>query len=383
VGFGAYPVKYKEARKTMKERKSNVELLRIICMAIIVLNHYVSRGGIVESYNVFNFNNNIAHLFRSTGYPALVAFVLISGYFMAGEGKFRSKRILSLIVQVVTFTLLCLVISVTILHIRVDASMVIRSIIPFLYGYEAYWFVGPYLGMCLLAPFMDLLMERCNRSQHRLFLMLSILLVFVISTNKNFSMSNERNGILTFLVIYAIAGYIKKYQVEKFITKTGLVITVAGMLALSYSMYPLGHFLGVELYNLTVLDMNNVFSLFTGVALFLLFLKISINTSRLINYVAGTTFGIYLFHDNFIFRDWIWGFFVNRQGYYGSSLFLAHCLLTVAALFLLGMVFDILIGYLIRPVLTSEKVDKACRRIDERVNSSFLIQEQVLVDNIN
>lgn len=360
----------------MNARKSNIELLRTLCMAIIVLNHYISRGGIVESFTVFNFNNNIAHLFRSTGYPALAAFVLISGYFMAGDGKFKTKRIFSLLVQVAAFTIICLVISAYVLQIRINADMVIRSFVPFLYGYEAYWFVGPYLGMCLLAPFMDLLMDRCNMRQHQLFILLSAILVFVIPTNKSFSMANERNGILTFLVIYSIAGYIKKYQLENKISKSKLLLIISGFMALSYSTYPIGHFLGIELYNLTVLDMNNIFTLVIGVSVFLLFLKISINTNRFINYVAGTTFGIYLFHDNFLFRDWIWGYYVHREAYYSSSLFLVHCFLIVASLFILGMIFDIIIGYLIKPVLNSEKVNKVCAGIDARVNSSFLIDEK-------
>lgn len=341
-------------------------------MALIVLNHYISRAGIVESCTDFNLNNNIAHLFRSTGYPALVAFVLISGYFMAGDGRFKTKRIISLLVQVVAFTLICLVIGVFALQIRVDAGMVIRSIFPYLYGYDAYWFVGPYLAMCLLAPFMDLLMERCNAGQHRLFLVLSVILVFVIPTNKNFTMTSERNGIMTFLVIYAVAGYIKKYRLENKITVPGLLLIMSGFLALSYATYPAGHFLGIELYNLTVLDMNNIFALVIGVSLFMLFLKISINTNRFINYIAGTTFGIYLFHDNFLFRDWIWGYYVNRQAYYDSPLFLAHCFVVVSSLFILGMIFDIIIGYLIRPVLNSSKIDDLCTSMDAKINSSFM-----------
>ena len=357
----------------MNARKSNVELLRILCMAIIVLNHYISRQGIVESYTVFNFNNNIAHLFRSTGYPALVAFVLISGYFMAGDGRFKAKRIFSLLVQVVAFSLICLVIGAFALQIRIDSGMVIKSFIPYLYGYDAYWFVGPYLGMCLLAPFMELLIEKCNMRQHQLFLLFSIILVFVIPTNRFFSMANERNGILTFLVIYAVAAYIKKYQLQDNITKLKLLLILSGSLLLSYSTYPLGHYLNVELFNVMVLDMNNIFSLVIGVSFFMLFLKISINTNRVINYVAGTTFGIYLFHDNFILRDWIWGYAVNREVYYDSPQFLAHCFLIVSVLFIMGMIADIIIGYLIKPVLNSAKVNEICTGIDERVNSSFRI----------
>jgi len=342
-------------------------------MALIVLNHYISRGGIVESYTVFNFNNNIAHLFRSTGYPALVAFVLISGYFMAGSGRFRTKRIVSLLVQVVAFTLICLVTGVFLLNIKVDSGMIVRSIFPYLYGYDAYWFVGPYLVMCLLAPFMDILMEKFNPGQHKLFLLLSIIIVFIIPTNKNFTMTTERNGIMTFLVIYAIAGYIKKYQLEKTMGSKKLFLIMTGTMALSYLTYPAGHFSGVELYNLTVLDMNNTFALVIGVSFFMLFLKIQVNTNRFINYIAGTTFGIYLFHDNFLLRDWIWGYYVNRQAYYDSNLFLAHCFAVVSALFILGIIFDIITGYLLKPILNSSKIDRACTEIDGKVNRSFTL----------
>ncbi|HPS86337.1 MAG TPA: acyltransferase [Spirochaetota bacterium] len=356
----------------MKTRKSNIELLRIICMAVIVLNHYVSRRGIVETFDVFNFNNNIAHFFRSTGYPGLVAFVLISGYFMAGEGKFKTRRIVSLLVQVVAFTLICLLIGLFVLRIPCNGDMVIKSLIPYLYGYDAYWFVGPYLGMCLLAPFMDLLMDTCNIRQHKLFLLLSIILVFGISTNRSFSMSNERNGVLTFVILYTIAGYIKKYHLEDTITKSKLLIIMMSFWVLSYSTYPLGHLLKIELFNNMVLDMNNIFSLVIGVSFFMLFLKISINTNRVINYIAGTTFGIYLFHENFILREWIWGVAVNREAYYNSPLFVLHCFLTVSALFVIGMCFDIIISYIIKPVLNSAKVNNLCAGIDERINSSFL-----------
>lgn len=355
----------------MKARKSNIELLRIICMALIVLNHYVSRRGIVETYNVFNFNNNIGHFFRSTGYPALVAFVLISGYFMAGDGKFRSKRIASVLVQVVAFSLVSLLIAVSVLGIRCDADKVIKSVIPYMYGYDAYWFVGPYLGMCLLAPFMDMLMNSLDIKGFKLFLLISVVLVFVIPTYREFSMSNEKNGILTFVVIYTIAGFIKRFRLEDTVTVTKLLVIITGFLALSYSTYPLGHLLNIELYNNIVLDMNNIFSLVLGVGFFLLFLKIHVNTNRFINFVAGTTFGIYLFHENFILREWIWGTAVNRTAYYGSSLFPVHCFFTVAVLFITGICFDIFIGYIIRPVLNSVKLNGLCGRIDEKINSSF------------
>ena len=360
----------------MKARKSNIELLRIICMAIIVLNHYVSRRGIVETFEVFNFNNNIAHLFRSTGYPALVAFVLISGYFMAGEGKFKTKRIVSLLVQVVAFTLVCLLIGVFLLHIPINADIVVKSLVPYLYGYDTYWFVGPYLGMCLLAPFMDLLMNTCNKKQHKLFLLLSIILVFGISTNRDFSMSNERNGVLTFIILYTIAGYIKKYRMEDTITMSKLLLIITGFWVISYSTYPLGHFLNIQLFNNMVLDMNNIFSLVIGVSFFLLFLKISVNTNRAINYIAGSTFGVYLFHENFILREWIWGTAVNREAYYNSNLFLVHCFLTVLVLFSIGICFDIITGYLIKPVLNSAKVDNACAAVDKKINSSFGISTE-------
>ncbi len=356
----------------MKARKSNIELLRIICMVIIVLNHYVSRKGIVESFDVFNINNNLGHFFRSSGYPGLLAFVLISGYFMAGDGKFKTKRIFSLIIQIVAFTLLSLFIAIFILNIQCTTNMVIKSFIPFMFGYGAYWFIGPYLQMCLLAPFIDFFINSINIRQYKAFLMISILFVFIIPTNKFFTMSNENDGVLTFLIIYTIAGYIKKYELHNKITKSKLLIIIMSFWLLSYSTYPMGHLLKIELFNVMVLGMNNIFSLVIGISLFLLFLKISVNPNRVINYIAGSTFGVYLFHENFILREWIWGVAVNREAYYYSSLFVIHCFLTVLVLFTIGICFDIIIGYFIKPVLNSSKINNLCTEIDHRINSSFV-----------
>ena len=53
-------------KPSLSNRNSNIELLRILCMLAMPMQHYISRGGIVESCEVFNVNN----LPKANEYPA-------------------------------------------------------------------------------------------------------------------------------------------------------------------------------------------------------------------------------------------------------------------------------------------------------------------------
>ena len=48
-----------------KERQSNIELLRIICMIMIIMSHYAMYNGF-ETTNDINVNNLIIQIFRIT-----------------------------------------------------------------------------------------------------------------------------------------------------------------------------------------------------------------------------------------------------------------------------------------------------------------------------
>lgn len=72
------------------------------------------------------------------------------------------------------------------------------------------------------------------------------------------------------------------------------------------------------LYMVPALE-NKLFVLIASIALFLIFLKRKQFSNKYINYVAASTFGVYLIHDNVILRHYMWHTILNTSSYYNSS----------------------------------------------------------------
>ena len=64
---------------------------------------------------------------------------------------------------------------------------------------------------------------------------------------------------------------------------------------------------------------NKLFVLIASTTLFLIFLKRKEFSNKYINYIAGSTFGVYLIHDNLIVRHYLWKTILNTSSYYNSS----------------------------------------------------------------
>lgn len=89
-----------------------------------------------------------------------------------------------------------------------------------------------------------------------------------------------------------------------------------------------------------VSDCQKPFALMVAVFTFLFFKNIKIPYSRLINLAGASTFGVLLIHGNSNLSQWLWNDLLHVTAMYGSKLLLIHALLSVAGIFVLGVVID-------------------------------------------
>ncbi len=80
-----------------KERKSNIELLRIIAIILIISFHYVFKSNF--KFEELTINSFIVKSFYMFGELGVNLFILITGYFMV-SGKFSIKKLICLILEV-------------------------------------------------------------------------------------------------------------------------------------------------------------------------------------------------------------------------------------------------------------------------------------------
>ena len=84
----------------MRERKSNIELLRIVLILMIIILHYFNAdmGGVLGHTIPGSINYYSSHLLESMSIVAVNVFVLITGYFSYKKEQVKVSKAINLVV---------------------------------------------------------------------------------------------------------------------------------------------------------------------------------------------------------------------------------------------------------------------------------------------
>lgn len=150
-------VRHKGKCMKMSERKSNIELFRIICMVMIIVGHYCHHGGLLFEGNTVNVV--FSQLLRLGGKLGVTGFILITGYFMC-EKQFRLSSVFKVGLQTIFYSVLMLIVCFA-LNKPIGLFHLFKLIFSPIYN--TYWFVTAYIGMYLLIPFLNIVVKNINR----------------------------------------------------------------------------------------------------------------------------------------------------------------------------------------------------------------------------
>ena len=113
--------------KTGKKRNIGIDLLKIICMFMVIAFHYSDHGSVSLSATApITFNWVILATCRIWGGICNAVFMLVTGYYLSRDKKFSWKKVIRLYMQVSFFTLLCGVICILYNHGQADKYFIIR-----------------------------------------------------------------------------------------------------------------------------------------------------------------------------------------------------------------------------------------------------------------
>lgn len=141
----------------MNHRNSSLDMLRVVSMWMVIVLHSLGHGGVLNDQN--NIEYYVVWLMESFSYVAVNCFILLSGYFLAGA-KFKSKRIVNVIIQTFTYSIMCLVIETFFLKGKISFTNLFKSLEPI--GTKAYWFMTNYIIMLLLSPLLNQIVENID-----------------------------------------------------------------------------------------------------------------------------------------------------------------------------------------------------------------------------
>lgn len=292
----------------MKKRLVNFELLRILCMYMIVIGHCLFHGRVTAKLGYGTMNYLASYLVQSFSVVHVNCFVMIAGYF-AIDKEFKTERLVRIWKQVAFYSvLICLIYAV---FAEITGKDIVQAVLPI--SSRTYWFASVYMGLMLLMPFLSMLALRLSRQQYRYLLaVLTLILsvnhmIFRVDTYGSYA----GRELSWFLFLALLAGYIKIHtrQDARYV-KWGFLGYVLASLAVLASVY-----LSVETGQEDIgyfLNYNSPLALLATCSLFLCVKNVQWKETKadgLILKIAGAAFGVYLIHDNYLIRYQVWDFF--------------------------------------------------------------------------
>lgn len=337
------------SEKTINQRNSSIELLRIISMIMIVIFHFATHGGF--RYDITTLSAPLLwwNFLETGGKLGVDIFVLISGYFLVDKNSkiFNFTRIAKFWGQVVFYSVaIYLIFCFTGLsEFGIKAS--IKTLFPI--TFNAWWFASTYFVLYLLHPFINMLLQKLNKNTYQALIAMQVIFWCIIPT---FTPSTyQGNNLLWFITLYTIAGYIKLFGLNpRFKRKhyIGFFFLFSAIRYLSSITFTL---LATKIpvfahHSLSFYSQESVLTLLCALSLFMIFVNLDIGYIKTINIVASTTFGVYLIHDSDFIRPFLWlEVFKNAQ--YQDSLFIVPYSISVTVVvYVICTIIDLLRQYI-------------------------------------
>ena len=346
-------------------RSSNLELLRILCMLLIIGDHLTGQGGIAD-YSTLP--SSFAFCLIGCGSRiACSVFILIGGWFLC-EQPYKTHRPLSLWLSLwlytVPVTLLCKLAGM-------DVSFGALRWAAFPASTRQLWFISDYLLLLLCVPLLNRVLRGLSRPAHRgsLAVLAVPLLIYPTVFGGDGVVSDTA---WMFLYEYLLVAYLRRYPDNRL---TRLLQHRAAALALGVGL-PLANtavravletrgltdgkaFQYISYYRTALGALPN---LLAALALFYLFKSLDLGHRQWINALSGTTLGVYILHQVPAFRDFLWNGILQTQAHHGS---VGYTLFAILAVFLGCAAVDAArTAVVMRPLENTKLFTRLCEKGD-------------------
>lgn len=314
------------------QRSSNLELLRILCMLLIIGDHLTGQGGIADYTTL---PSSFAFCLIGCGSRiACSVFILIGGWFLC-EQPYKTRRPLSLWLSLwlytVPITLLCRLAGL-------DVSLGALRWAAFPASTRQLWFISDYLLLLLCVPLLNRVLRGLPRTAHRG--LLAVLAVPMILYPTLFG----ENGIVSdtawmFLYEYLLAAYLRRYPENRL---ARLLQNRAAALALGLGLPLVNTAIRAVLETRGLTDgkafqyvayyrtaLGALPNLLAALALFYLFKNLDLGCVWWVNALSGTTLGVYILHQVPAFRNFLWNGLLQAQAHHGSVVYTLFAIFAV------------------------------------------------------
>ena len=402
-------------------RDSSLELLRIVAMLLVVASHLAchAMGDGWKMWELpFSVNQAWSIALGRWGTFGVELFIILSSYFMCGRKGIRSRKLFELAFQTVT-TCVVFFFFIRLTGLNMVGKKALLEEVLELFTSQNYWFIPAYMVFYALIPFMQ--MVSCRRGASFRLVVVYTLLVLVFRFYRPW-WTPFFGSVGRFAYLYFITAWLKETEGHADQDCPGAAEvpgaglgggcvrdqkrdSIAGTAGRGVRDRKPGHFiarhaglLGLACFVLLVFEacvtrwritnglgaftlyVNDWLTLLFEFSLFYFFKNLYIGKSRFVNAAAGTVFGVYLLHENFLWMSWkdherfsiLWDQLLGAARWYESPFFPVYFVFASLLVFAGCAAVEFGLAFLRRQLLSRcGWLDALCARIDGWYGSLF------------
>lgn len=349
----------------IKIRNSSIELLRIIAILFIITGHYSVHNGFDNRTITFGVNRVILDISK-LGSIGVIIFIVISGYYMI-DRKISTTKVLLLWLQTFFYSVGIYVVLIVLGLQKFSIVNLIKAMFPIIFS--EYWFIGVYIIMYVLSPFINSFLNSLDKHKHCKFNFIMLVIFSVLPTfTANMFYGNE---LIQFLLFYSLGAYMAKYKklYDKEHSGAYIILLISAvLLVLSVVVFDL---FGTKIQKFNTVstyffNRNSILAIVFSVALFGVFIRRKKFCNSVINLISSCTLGVYLIHDNHYLRSVLWENILRNKDYVNSDWMIVHLIVSVLSVFAVCTIIEIIRKFTVEKLtrfILSDRVENLCKKV--------------------
>lgn len=339
------------------KRNSSIELLRIICMMMVLCLHYNKDILLVYDFHMLAFNRVLLCGIEALSIVAVNCFVLITGYYSTRNTKIKWRKIVDLVFLTSSYGGGIYLIGCVVNAEAFTVKEFIKCLVP--YFFDRVWFINCYIVLLLFSPFLNKLLRDLTIKSFRLLLALMLFFFSLWPTFLPYPLSNDRGyGIISFVLLYCIGFYLRQHSRMR--EKAGVWYIIA------YVFSAIPTFLRFYWWG-NGLEYNSIFIIISSVLFFCFFLE-HYWYSGLVNNISKSVYAVLIIHTHHSIRADLYVKILKGVEHLCKMKFILVYAIDVCIVFITCVIID----YARRTVF-SKTIDKVLDK-NKIINSAFEIE---------
>ena len=218
--------------KTVIERKSGIEILKVFAMLIIIISHIIVSSGIDISNSSTNITNIVISMLSYCGNFGNIIFFTCTAYFLIDNNEIKIDKIIKILgcLWFMYYFIFAILIIYTLFTGNINWAegnrlFHIQQFFPFLLCSN--WYITCYIIFYLIHGYLNIIIKKLPQKIFFAYCVLFTFIYYILGflIQQHFTLSNN---LILWIVLYFDIAYIKKYMENIFLKKNICAILAGG-----------------------------------------------------------------------------------------------------------------------------------------------------------